>query len=196
MKKIAVFLDRDGNINEDVGYPNSYDKIKIYPYSFEAVRKINHAGLLAVIVTNQSGIGRGLIEEKNLLDIHNKMKKEFELNNAHIDGVYFCPHFTSSPDPRYRADCDCAKPNPGMALKAAADLNINLKGSYVVGDKVSDIAFGYNIQARPVLVLTGYGKDSLPQLQKTDMPPAHISQNLLEAVEWIIEQENRRLSQK
>lgn len=192
MKKTAVFLDRDGNINKDVGYPGSYDKIQIYPYSFEAVRKINKSGLLAVIVTNQSGVGRGLIDEKILIQMHEKMKKEFARHKARIDGIYYCPHFSGSKEPRYRTACDCAKPKPGLALRAAGDLNISLKDSYIVGDKASDIRFGLNIQATPVLVLTGYGEESLSKLREDGLLPAHVSPNLLEAVDWILRQEKRR----
>ena len=139
--KNAVFLDRDGNINRDVGYPASFESIHIYPYSFEAVNKLNSAGLLAVIITNQSGIGRGLIKEQNLQKIHKQMIQAFSVQNARIDGIYYCPHYTHSLDPKYKKDCSCRKPNPEMALKAAKDLNIDLSGSYMVGDKVDDLLF-------------------------------------------------------
>ena len=93
MKRRAVFLDRDGTLNKDVGYPNSFDAIEVYPYSYEAVRKINRSGFLAVVVTNQSGIGRGLIEEKNLIEIHLRMRELFDTNNARLDAFYYCPHY-------------------------------------------------------------------------------------------------------
>ena len=104
MKKRAVFLDRDGTINKDVGFPDSFDLIEIYPYSFDAVRKINEAGMLAVIVTNQSGIGRGFIREKNLHLIHRKLRETFAVQNLHFDGIYYCPHYLSSTDPLWRSD--------------------------------------------------------------------------------------------
>lgn len=191
MKRRAVFLDRDGNINKDVGYPNSYSLIEIYPYSFEAVRKINKAGLLSIIATNQSGIGRGLIDEENLIDIHHKLETAFKKQGAYFDGIYYCPHYTSSKDPRYRKDCSCSKPNPGMALQAASDLNIETASSYMIGDKVSDVLFGLNIQARSILVLTGYGKESLSKLKKGKIEPAFVAPTLIDAVNWIIEEEKR-----
>ena len=196
MKNIAVFLDRDGNINKDVGYPNSYEQIEIYPYSFDAVKKINTAGFLAVIITNQSGIGRGLIEEKKLHEIHQKMQVEFAEHNARIDGIYYCPHHTESIVPKYRKSCTCRKPAPGMALKAAADLNIETSQSYMIGDKVADIQFGINIEATPILVLTGYGEKSLRQIkdQKIEPGPAFIATTLIEAVEWILSREKLNLS--
>jgi len=187
MKKRAVFLDRDGNINKDVGYPDSYKKIKIYSYSYEAVRKINKAGFLAVVITNQSGVGRGLIKEKDLKDIHKKMNNSFLKNNAHLDQVYYCPHYIDSSIPKYKKDCLCRKPNPGMALSAAKELNIDLSKSYMIGDKVEDILFGQNIKATPILVLTGFGKESKKQLDKMKIKPAYVAKNLLYAVNWILE---------
>lgn len=189
MKKKAVFLDRDGTINKDVGYPNSFNVIEIYPSSYEAVRKINERGLLAVITTNQSGVGRGLIVEKNLHAIHQKFKEFFTKNNAHFDAIYYCPHFISSSNPHYRKDCQCRKPYPGMALKAAEELNIDLENSYMVGDKVEDILFGLNIHARPILVLTGFGQESLLKLKKRGINPAYIAADLLDAVNWILQRE-------
>jgi D-glycero-D-manno-heptose 1,7-bisphosphate phosphatase len=191
LKNKAVFLDRDGNINRDVGYPNSYDLVEIYPYSFEAVQKINQAGLLAVIITNQSGVGRGLIEEPQLRDIHARMQEAFRLQGAHFDGIYYCPHHVSSLISAYDKDCRCRKPRPGMGLKAAANLGIDTSLSYMVGDKVEDVQFGLNLGAKPVLVLTGYGQASLAKLKAQGKAPAHVAQNLLDAVNWIIEEENR-----
>ncbi len=191
MKKKAVFLDRDGNINRDVGYPHSYGQIEIYAYSFEAVRKINQAGMLAVIITNQSGIGRGLITEPELADIHMRMQSAFEKQDAHIDGIYYCPHFITSQYPAYDKDCSCRKPNPGMGIQAAEDLGIETSSSYMVGDKVEDIQFGQNLGAKSVLVLTGYGEKSLPQLKNLGIEPAYVAQHLMDAVNWIIEEENQ-----
>jgi D-glycero-D-manno-heptose 1,7-bisphosphate phosphatase len=153
MKNKAVFLDRDGNINKDVGYPDSFDMIEIYQYSFEAIRKLNKAGLKAVIVTN------------------------------------YCPHYLSSKFPEYDKDCNCRKPKPGLALKAAADLDIDTSRSYMIGDKVEDILFGINISASPILVLTGYGKKSLKTLREKKIVPAYVAQDLLEAVNWILDRE-------
>jgi len=191
MKKKAVFLDRDGTLNKDVGYPNSFQSIEIFPYSFEAMRKINRAGLLAVIITNQSGVGRGLIVEKNLKEIHWKLQATFARHKAHLDGIYYCPHYLHSSNPEYRKNCTCRKPFPGMALQAAADLNINIKKSYMIGDKVEDILFGLNIKAQPILVLTGFGLESQQKLKEKGIEPAHVASNLLEAVNWILQKERK-----
>jgi D-glycero-D-manno-heptose 1,7-bisphosphate phosphatase len=190
MKKRAIFLDRDGTINEDVGYPDNSGQIKIYPSSFEALAKINASGFLAVIITNQSGIGRGFLTEADLEEIHQKMKSDFSGRGVHVDGVYFCPHYELSANPRYRKDCACRKPKPGLARRAAKDLGIDLAGSYFIGDKVEDVLFGLNIGARPVLVLTGFGVESKKKLEEMNIRPAHIAPDLLAAADWILGQEH------
>jgi len=192
MKKRAVFLDRDGTINRDVGYPNSYGMIKFFSYSFAAVRKINEAGFLAVIVTNQSGVGKGFIEEKNLHNIHQKMRLAFAKQKAYFDGIYYCPHYEHSEMPEYRKACSCRKPNPGMAQQAVQDLNIDTAKSYMIGDKVEDILFGMNINATPILLLTGFGQKSLPKLRKKGMEPARVAETLIDAVDWILEREKSK----
>ncbi|MFC2169354.1 D-glycero-alpha-D-manno-heptose-1,7-bisphosphate 7-phosphatase [Acidobacteriota bacterium] len=189
MKNRAVFLDRDGTLNKDAGYLNSFNQVEIFPDSFKAVRRINKAGLLAVIVTNQSGIGRGLIQEKTLKTIHRKLEASFAQQEAYFAGIYYCPHYHSSNDPKYKKICSCRKPNPEMALKAAADLNIDVSTSYMVGDKVEDILFGRNINAKPILVMTGFGPKTLPKLKEKGITPAFIAPNLLEAVNWILHSE-------
>ncbi len=189
MKKRAVFLDRDGTINQDVGYPNSYGMVKIFPYSFAAIRKLNKAGFLVIIVTNQSGIGRGFIEEKNLHNIHQKIHLAFAQKKAFIDGIYYCPHYERSEMPEYRKACSCRKPGTGMAQQAVRDFNIDTTKSYMIGDKIEDILFGMNIHASPILLLTGFGQKSLPELREKGMEPAHVAKTLIDAVEWILERE-------
>ena len=189
MTKRAVFLDRDGTINKDVGYPGSYDAIQVYPFSFEAVRKLNHAGFITVVVTNQSGVGRGLIDESILKDMHAKMQEDFKAQNARLDGMYYCPHFISSVYPEYNKDCECRKPKPGMALKAASELDVDTTRSYMIGDKAEDILFGMNIKAIPILLLTGHGMRAQRELKDMGKEPAYVAENLLEATDWILAQE-------
>lgn len=188
-KNRAFFLDRDGTINRDVGYPGSYSAIEIFDYSFDAVKRINRAGFLAVVITNQSGIGRGLIKEGALQLIHSKMREEFSTHGARLDGFYYCPHYIHSINPSYKMDCSCRKPNPGMGLRAARDLNIDLSRSYMIGDKVEDILFGHNIGAQSLLVLTGYGRESLTKLKKIQLPISYAAETLLDAVDWIFERD-------
>lgn len=186
MKNRAIFLDRDGTINVDVGYPSRVEQIKIYPSSFEAVRKIKAAGFLAVIVTNQSGIGRGFLTEADLTEIHGYVKSEFAVRGIRVDGIYYCPHYDLSSNPEYRRNCPCRKPEPGMALRAAADLDIDLRGSYMIGDKVEDMLFAINIGAAPVLVRTGYGAAAEKSLREMGVKLGAVADDLLEAVNWIL----------
>ncbi len=189
MSRAAVFLDRDGTLNQDSGYPTDYSQINIFPQSFEAVRRLNQAGFLVIILTNQSAVGRGLLTEEALQSLHERMRQAFDEKKARLDAFYYCPHYDDSSTDRFRSPCLCRKPNPGLALQAAADFKINLERSYMVGDKVEDILLALNINATPVLVLTGYGEKSLAELRKLGREPTHVAADILGAVEWILERE-------
>jgi D-glycero-D-manno-heptose 1,7-bisphosphate phosphatase len=185
----AVFLDRDGTINEDVGYPGRWSQVKIYPWSAAAVRRLNAAGFAVVVVTNQSGVGRGYFTEDDLQEIHGRLVAAFVAEGARIDGIYYCPHYALSDSPAYRQDCPCRKPGPELGLRAAADLDLDLTRSYVVGDKVEDVMFGRALGATAVLVLTGYGAETRQKLAAEGNAAAVVAANLGEAVDWILARE-------
>jgi D-glycero-D-manno-heptose 1,7-bisphosphate phosphatase len=185
----VVFLDRDGTLNEEVGYPSRWSQIRIFPTSFESVRRLNAAGFLAVVVTNQSGVGRGYLTEAELRIIHLRMAKAFAAKGARLDAFYYCPHYNLSAYPRYRLDCLCRKPAPGLALQAAADLDIDLRRSYMIGDKPDDMKFGQAVGATPILVLTGYGAESQKKIEALDVRPAAVAADLRDAVDWILARE-------
>jgi D-glycero-D-manno-heptose 1,7-bisphosphate phosphatase len=124
-----------------------------------------------------------------LKEIHAKMSEEFDRHDAPFDGIYFCPHHVQSENPIYRKACSCRKPNPGMGHKAAAELGIDTSLSYMIGDKVEDIQFGLNINATPVLVLTGYGQESRLELEARGIHPAFVAETLREAAGWIVRRE-------
>ncbi len=189
MKNRAVFLDRDGTLNRDVGYPSRFGQIRLYRFAFRAVRDIRRLGFLPVVITNQSGVGRGLIPEPAVRDIHQKLMSLMERNRAPLSAVYYCPHYDRAAEARYRKDCSCRKPKPGLGRRAARDLGLDLGRSYMVGDKVEDIQFGLSIGAVPVLVLTGFGKKSLARLKGSRVWPAYVAQNLGTAVRWIARRE-------
>ncbi len=191
MNRRAIFLDRDGTINVDVGYPSRYEQIIMHEGSFEALRRIHAAGFLAVVVTNQSGIGRGFLTEEDLRDIHARMAADFLAHGARIDAFYYCPHYELSEIPRYRLDCTCRKPKPEMALRAAADLGLDLPRSYMIGDKEEDIEFGLAAGLTTVLVRTGYGLSAEAKLRERSIAPAAAAGTLLEAVDWILARETR-----
>lgn len=189
MSRRVVFLDRDGTLNEEVGYPSRWSQIRIFPAGFEAVRRLNAAGFLAVVVTNQSGVGRGYLTEAELKIIHLRMAKAFAAKGARLDAFYYCPHYNLSAYPRYRLDCLCRKPAPGLALQAAADLDIDLRRSYMIGDKPDDVKFGQAVGATPILILTGYGAESQKKIETLDIRPAAVAADLRDAVDWILARE-------
>ncbi len=191
MNKRAVFLDRDGTLNEDAGYPGRFGDITIYPASFEAVRRLNEAGLLAIVVSNQSGVGRGLFSEADVERIHEEMKTAFASRGARLDAFYYCPHFAGSADPVYAEACECRKPKPGLAYGAAEKFGIDLARSYMIGDKADDVVFARNIGAVSVLVLTGEGRAARRRLSLRGPAPGHVAGNVLTAVRWIIRREKR-----
>lgn len=187
----AVFLDRDGTLSRDVGYPADWSQVHIYPYAFEAVRRIRRAGLAPVVVTNQSGVGRGFFSEDDLRALHRDFAAAFEKRRARLDGIFHCPHYSAAVPAADESDCACRKPHPEMGLRAAAALGLELRGSYMVGDKPADVLFGQAVGAVPVLVLTGYGRASLRELEAGPARPAHIAPDLAAAVDWILDREGR-----
>jgi D-glycero-D-manno-heptose 1,7-bisphosphate phosphatase len=189
--KPAVFLDRDGTLNEDVGYPACFEQVHIYPYAPEAVRKVNRAGLAAVVVTHQSGVGRGYFSERDLLELHAAFEARFRAEGAVLDAVYHCPHDTAAENGAGRASCSCRKPLPGLGLRAARELGLDLQASYMIGDKPDDLLFGLAIGARPVLVLTGFGLETGESLSRLNLKPAFIARDVLHAVEWVLQEERR-----
>ena len=181
----AVFIDRDGTINEDVGYLAHPDELEIYPWAAEAIRMINDLGMKIVVVTNQSGVARGLYTEEALGAIHERLGDELGRQGARLDAIYYCPHHPEIGEPPYRAQCECRKPAPGMLKQAASEHNIDLAGSYVIGDKLSDMELAIDAGARPILVLTGYGRISRQSVTRLRVEPDYICENLLEAARWI-----------
>lgn len=184
MGSSAVFLDRDGTINEEVGYLSDPEQVSLLPGAADAIARLRAAGFKIVVVTNQSGIARGLFTVKELKHVNLALERLLEENGARVDAFYFCPHH-----PRHgeKVDCECRKPKPGMAIKAAKELGIDLSRSYFVGDKISDIELGFNAGGKTVLVLTGYGMEEKELLDARGLRPDIILDALPEAADWIIE---------
>ncbi len=182
MDRRAVFLDRDGTINEEVGYLKTLDDLKIFPAAFDAVRLINQSGMKAVVVTNQSGVARGFFDEAFVRTVHEKMQGDFRAKGAFIDDFYYCPHHPTEGTGRYRISCNCRKPKPGMVQRASRELDIDLSESYVVGDSARDIELANSCGATGILVKTGYGTKCV----LSNVRAAHIADDILGAVEWII----------
>ncbi len=158
-KQKAVFLDRDGTINRYVGFLTNIDDFKLLDGVAEAIKKINRSGYLAIVVTNQPVIARGEVTYKELENIHNKMETLLGVEGAFLDEIYFCPHH---PDkgfqgeiPELKTICECRKPKPGMLLQAAKDYNIDLKKSFMVGDRESDIIAGNSVGCQSIIIDDG-----------------------------------------
>lgn len=179
MKKKAVFIDRDGTLIEDVGYLARLEDLRVFPFTFEALRLLKENGFLAVVITNQSGIGRGIYDAAAMHSIHERLQKDL---GKMLDGFYFCPHLPGD-------GCACRKPNLGMIQAACRDLEIDMEGSWMIGDKAIDIKTGVNAGIKTALVLTGYGgRDTDGSLVEPDV----VRDDLLEAVRKIIDLEDHK----
>jgi D-glycero-D-manno-heptose 1,7-bisphosphate phosphatase len=184
----AVFLDRDGTINEQMGYVNHISRFQILPGVTEAIRALNEARIPVVVATNQSGLARGYFPEELLTAVHEKMVSHLAEHGAHVDGIYICPHHPEAKQEKYRLNCDCRKPKPGLLVRAAAEMGLDLARSFVVGDRWSDLKTAAACGATPVLVLTGYGRGDAQYIGPTqEVQPAFIGADLAEAVQWILE---------
>jgi D-glycero-D-manno-heptose 1,7-bisphosphate phosphatase len=181
----AVFLDRDGTMIEESGYLNRLERLVFFPFTVDAIRVLNRAGFAVVVVTNQAGIARGIVPESFVADAHRHIAVRLEAGGARVDGFYFCPHYPSGAVEQYRTACDCRKPQPGMLRRAAADLDLDLARSFVVGDRWHDLAAGQAVGARGVLVRTGLGLEDEASPDGA-VTPAAIVDNLIDAAAWIV----------
>lgn len=175
----AIFMDRDGTISEEIGYMYHAGLFRPFPWAGSAVRKINESGMKAVLITNQSGVGRGYFDEATVHQVHDILLTELTRSNAKLDAIYYCPHH---PD----ADCNCRKPQPGMLIQAKEELDIDLGQSYVIGDKYLDVETAYAVGAKSVLVLTGYGIAEQEKHKTLKNQPTYVAKDLMEAVEAIL----------
>ncbi|MDZ7361902.1 MAG: D-glycero-beta-D-manno-heptose 1,7-bisphosphate 7-phosphatase [candidate division KSB1 bacterium] len=183
----AVFLDRDGTINEEINYLSRPEQLRLLDGAAEAIRLLNQAGFKVVIVTNQAGVARGYFSEETVQEIHRALENLLGENGAHVDAVYYCPHHPDAGHGVYKTDCQCRKPRPGMLEKAAAELGLDLRQAFVIGDKISDLQAGRAVGCQNILVRTGYGLESEKQFSACDWQPDWIADNLLEAARWILQ---------
>ena len=185
MSHRAVFVDRDGTMIEDVGYLDRLERLKLFPYTIDAIRLLNRGGYKVVVVTSQNGIAQGMLTEEFLAEAHAHLSQLCEAAGAKIEGYYYCPHSTHAAVERYRTECDCRKPKPGMILAAARDHALDLPHSFVVGDRWRDIEMGLNAGTRALLVETGYGRTEAAR-RPAGIAPVPVAANLIEAASWIL----------
>ena len=181
----AVFLDRDGTLNIDAGYLDRKERLMLFPWSLDSVRLLRRAGYAVVVVPNQSGVGRGMIEESFVEEVHQIIQSRLVDIGEKLDGHYYCPHEPSASIEAFRVDCDCRKPKPGLVTRAARDLGLDVERSIVVGDKWSDIGLAKQTGARGVLVRTGYGRSQEKNRQEGLSADAVVD-TLMDAVNWIL----------
>jgi D-glycero-D-manno-heptose 1,7-bisphosphate phosphatase len=184
----AIFLDRDGTINQDRGYIYKPEEFIFEDRAIEAISLLNQAGFIVIVVSNQAGIAHGHFSEQAVDDLHQWLSGQLALHGARIDAFYYCPHHPDGQSP-YRKQCNCRKPAPGMLLQAAADFSIDLASSWMVGDHQSDMAAGIAAGVTPVFVLTGHGKHELPRVAAATRK----AENLYEAVtKYILNTQSRQ----
>jgi D-glycero-D-manno-heptose 1,7-bisphosphate phosphatase len=181
----AVFLDRDGTLIEEAGYLDRLERLAFFPYSVDAVRSLNRAGFVVVVVTNQAGIARGIVAPQFVQEAHDHIAARLAAGGARVDAFYHCPHHPEAAVEALRTACDCRKPKPGLLQRAAADLSLDLERSFVVGDRWHDLEAGLALGLPGVLVRTGYGATE-ERAPRAGVEPAAIVNNLAEAVAWIL----------
>jgi len=187
--KPAVFIDRDGTINEQRGYINHISRFVLLPGVGEALSLLNKNNHLVVVTSNQSGVAQGYFPEELVHEIHGLMKRELAKDSTYLDGVYFCPHHPRGVVSEYKKECGCRKPGTGLIERARVELDIDMQTSYVIGDRWLDIDFAHNASLPGILVLTGYGRGDLEYIvPHKKLKPTFVAEDLLRAVTWILKQ--------
>lgn len=206
MSRPAVFVDRDGTVSEEIGYIHAADlpRYRVLPGAAAGVARLRAAGYAVVVLTNQSGVARGYFPASQVEAVHAEMARQLARDGAAVDGVYYCPHHpepaapadngqlppgrvAARPVPELCVDCDCRKPKPGLALRAARDLGLDLAASWMVGDKKADLGLALSAGLKGgVLVRTGYGAETYKDLLAQGRPPAHAADDLAAAADLIL----------
>jgi D-glycero-D-manno-heptose 1,7-bisphosphate phosphatase len=157
-EQVGIFFDRDGTISTEIDFLRKPEELELMPKTAQAIREANELGINVFIITNQSGIAGGFLTEGDLSAVHARLRTLLRRQNAHVDAIYYCPHHPDYGNPPYNVPCRCRKPDTGMLKKARKEFNLNLKRSFVVGDRSVDVQKGQNAVCTSFLVLTGYGK--------------------------------------
>lgn len=184
MKNKAVFLDRDGTLNEDPGYLGDPSKLVLFPDVFSSLSLLkNEYQFKLIVISNQSGVARGLITEENVRTINYEISKQLLKHKIIIDDFFYCIYHPDFNSPK---ECECRKPSPKMIYDAAEKHNLDLSKSYMIGDTSTDILTAINAGIKSILVKTGQGEESISILQKADYFPSFIANNLTDACNFII----------
>jgi D-glycero-D-manno-heptose 1,7-bisphosphate phosphatase len=180
----AVFLDRDGTICEEMGYLNHISRLRMFRQSGPAVRRLNRAGIAVIVVTNQSGVSRGIFPESLIAEVHRRVSKDLAAAGARVDAYYYCAHIGAD-------KCDCRKPLPGLLLRAASEHGLDLERSFMVGDRYGDVELAHAAGGQGLLVLTGYGRGEY-ELHRDEWPrqPDGVVEDIAEAADFILKRLN------
>ncbi|MEB3284168.1 MAG: HAD family hydrolase [Candidatus Sericytochromatia bacterium] len=191
--KLAIFFDRDGTINEEVGYIRNLDDMKLIAGAGAALKSVNEAGFLAILATNQSGPARGYYDETWIEKLHERLELLLADEGARLDDIYYCPHLPDGTVPAYSGVCRCRKPEVGMLEDAANKWNLDLNRSYMIGDKATDVEAGQKAGCKTILLRSGYGAQVLAGTYQWPCTPSFIANDIFEAVAWALADAGRRL---
>lgn len=184
--RIGVFLDRDGTLNNEASYIRTPDELQLIAGAGTAVHRLNERGLITCVISNQSGVARGYLSERDLVPIHSKLERELARCGGRVDRIYYCPHHPTEGIPPYNIVCDCRKPKTGMLQQGADEFGLDIERSFVIGDSVVDMQAGIALNARAVLVLTGYGVTAREQCRLADMHLDYVAPTIVEAVDFVL----------
>jgi D-glycero-D-manno-heptose 1,7-bisphosphate phosphatase len=181
-------MDRDGTVSKEIGYVNHPARYELIPRAGLAIKQLNQHGIKAFLATNQAGVARGYFEEDMISRVHDKLERLLAEENAYLDEIYYCHHHPEVGEGKFNKDCNCRKPKPGMLLQGEEDYDIDLSKSYMIGDKISDVELAKRVDAKGILVLTGYGMGNYKYNQSEwDIEPDYVAEDLYDAVAWILQ---------
>jgi histidinol-phosphate phosphatase family protein len=181
----AVFLDRDGTLIEEVGYLDRPERVVLFPWSVDAVRALNRAGMRVIIVSNQSGIARGFFTSAVVDAVHARIAELLAGGGATVDAYYYCPHHPDGKVREYARACDCRKPGRGLVDRAVQEFGVDPEQSFAIGDRWLDVALARRVGAKGILVRTGYGATEEHQPPDGLVADA-VVHNLVEAASWVL----------
>lgn len=189
----AVFLDRDGTLNDEIdGFLCRPEQLRLIPGVGGALARLERAGFLRIVLSNQSGVARGLFDEATLASIHDRLRTELRNSGASLDAIYYCPHHPEGVVPRYRIECLCRKPRTGLLEQAVREHAIDLGGSYLIGDDLRDVELARDSALIPILVRTGKGRRVETAAKERLGARLIVAEDLPKAVDWILERESNR----
>jgi D-glycero-D-manno-heptose 1,7-bisphosphate phosphatase len=184
----ALFLDRDGTVSEEVGYINHISRFRVFPWTAEAIELARRAEWKVILITNQAGAARGYFPLSLVDEVHRHLQQQLAVHDAQLDGIYYCPHHPEAVVPELKMRCKCRKPRPGMLLQAAEEHSLDLRQSWMIGDRYLDGEMAHSAGARSAFVLTGYGRGEYEYAHhRWPRQPELIAENLLTAVQAILE---------